>query len=287
MAEIFMLFPEGKSKALTLSYDDGVQTDERLIRIMQAHGLKGTFNLNSGRYAKEDTVYPPETYFRRFSRSQATRMYTDSGMEVAVHGLTHPFLEQLTTGACCYEVCTDRRNLEDQFQRIVRGMAYPFGTYNSEVVECLRQCGIAYARTVVSSHSFNLPENWLTWAATCHHNDPMLEGLTQQFIKNEVNNEPWLFYLWGHSYEFERDDNWELIERFAENIGNRADVWYATNMEVYDYVQAYRQLQSSVCGKRLHNPTAKTLWLRYNTGCNGWDIQKIEPGQTILLPCVC
>ena len=34
MADIFMRFPEGKSKALTLSYDDGVEQDKRLIQIM-------------------------------------------------------------------------------------------------------------------------------------------------------------------------------------------------------------------------------------------------------------
>ena len=48
---IFMRFPEEKVKALTLSYDDGVEADVRLLKIMRQNGLKGTFNLNSGRYA--------------------------------------------------------------------------------------------------------------------------------------------------------------------------------------------------------------------------------------------
>ena len=57
MSSLFMRFPGGKVKALTLSYDDGVEQDVRLIDIMQKHGLKGTFNLNSGLYAAEGTVY--------------------------------------------------------------------------------------------------------------------------------------------------------------------------------------------------------------------------------------
>lgn len=40
------LFPQGKKKALTLSYDDGVTQDERLIGLMQRYGIKGTFNIN-------------------------------------------------------------------------------------------------------------------------------------------------------------------------------------------------------------------------------------------------
>ena len=43
-----MLFPEGKKKALTLSYDDGTVLDRRLVEIMNRCGVKGTFNLNAG-----------------------------------------------------------------------------------------------------------------------------------------------------------------------------------------------------------------------------------------------
>ena len=41
MGSIFIQFPKGKKKALTLSYDDGVEQDIRLIEIMKQHGLKG------------------------------------------------------------------------------------------------------------------------------------------------------------------------------------------------------------------------------------------------------
>lgn len=283
MIEMFMRFPGGKNKAVTLSYDDGVQTDRELIRIMKDNGLKGTFNINSGMYAPEGKVYPEGVYSRRMSRAEAVALYSDSKMEVAVHSLTHPFLEQLTSGACCYEIMADRKNLEDDFNTIVRGMAYPYGTYSDEVIQCLRQCDIAYARTVVSTHSFQIPTNWLAMPATCKHTDPMLGKLTDQFLNGEVKREPWLFFLWGHSYEFERDNNWNVIEEFAEKVGNREDVWYATNIEIYDYVQAYQQLQSSADGKRLHNPTAITLYYCVKNGKCGWHIHSIQPGQTKVL----
>ena len=135
MANIFLRFPGGTDKALTLSYDDGVEQDIRLIEIMNAHGLKGTFNLNSGGYAAEGTTYPAGHIHRRMSESQVTKLYSGSGHEVAVHGLTHPFLEQLSENMVMWEVLKDRENLENQFQTIVRGMAYPFGTYNDLVVE--------------------------------------------------------------------------------------------------------------------------------------------------------
>ena len=73
-----------------------------------------------------------------------------------------------------------------------------------------------------------------------------------------------MFYLWGHSYEFDNDDNWEIIEKFAEYVGNKDDIWYATNIELYDYVKAYEQLQVSVDKTIIHNPTAIDVWFMEN-----------------------
>lgn len=264
MGSMFMRFPGGKAKALTLSYDDGVEQDIRLIEIMKKHGLKGTFNINSGLYAAEGTVYKEGHIHRRMTKKMVEAVYQNSGMEVAVHGLTHPFLEQLPAALCTKEILQDRENLEEQFGGLVRGMAYPFGTYNDDVVETLRRCGIVYSRTVISTRKFDIPTDWLRLPATCHHNDPQLMELAHRLTEGEFNRAPALFYLWGHSYEFEKDDNWNVIEEFAEYIGNRADIWYATNIEVYDYVEAYRQLGCSASGDRFYNPTSTEIYFTYN-----------------------
>ena len=265
MSSIFMRFPQGKKKALTLSYDDGVEQDIRLISIMQQYGLKGTFNLNSGCYAKEGTVYEKGTIHRRMTKDQVTSQYENSGMEIAVHGFTHPFLEQLQTNMCIREIALDREYLEKQFGRIIRGMAYPFGTYNDKVIECLKQADIVYARTVESTGDFRIPEKWLKLNPTCHHADVRLKELTHKFVEESPERAPWLFYLWGHSYEFESDDNWDVIETFAENVSNKSDIWYATNIEIYEYVNAYKQLVFSMDGSIVHNPTSFDLYFVKNT----------------------
>lgn len=274
---LFMRFPGGRPKALTLSYDDGVEQDVRLIGIMQKYGLKGTFNLNSGNYAPEGTVYPPGTIHRRMDRAHVDALYQNSGMEIAVHGLTHPFLEQLPVNQCTREVLQDRENLEAQFHTIVRGMAYPFGTFNDQVVNCLKACGIVYARTVISSGRFDIPRDWLRLEATCHHDDPRLMDLARQFAEEKTPG-PRLFYLWGHSYEFEANDNWNVIEDFAAYLGGREDVWYATNLEIYDYVDAYDRLVFSTDGRLVFNPTAYPLYFTTAKGefC-------IKPAETLEL----
>lgn len=263
MADMFMRFPGGSAKALTLSYDDGVEQDIRLIEIMNKHGLKGTFNLNSGLYAPEGTVFPKGQIHRRLTLKQATELYKNSGQEVAVHTVTHPFLEQLPPEMAINEVIKDRENLEKQFGTIIRGMAYPYGTLSDRVVELLKYCGIAYSRTTEATYDFRIPQDWLRLSSTCHHTMPELQGLTKSFIEDKVYYAPYLFYLWGHSYEFEADNNWSLIEEFAEHTGNRSEIWYATNIEVYDYIEAYRRLIFSVDGSKVMNPTNKKLWFEY------------------------
>ena len=48
---------QGKKKAVTFSYDDGVEQDIRLIRLFDKYELKCTFNLNSGMFGvKGDAV---------------------------------------------------------------------------------------------------------------------------------------------------------------------------------------------------------------------------------------
>lgn len=260
--QLFMRYPGGRAKALTLSYDDGVSSDRRLIEILNRYGLKCTFNLNSGLYlAEEKAVEVADGSFRRLSEREAAELYAGSGHEVAVHGLTHPFLEKMQPSEMVYEVMQDRINLERRFGRIVRGMAYPYGTYSDEVVECLKKCGIVYARTTVSTKQFSVPSDWLRMPATCHHKDADLMKLTDRFSEMQVRFSPQLFYLWGHTFEFVRDNNWNVIEDFAEKMGNREDIWYATNIEIYEYVQDYQRLVRSADGKQIYNPTGRTLYL--------------------------
>lgn len=271
---IFMRFPDFKWKALTLSYDDGVVFDKKLMEIMDKHGLKGTFNLNSGRFAPKDGEWC-------LTKEAALALYKHSPHEVAIHGEKHYSLSLVDEPMAINDVLTDRKNLEKMFGRIVQGMAYANGHLDDTTVETLKKCGIKYARTIVSTGNFEMPTDWLRLPATCHHNDPRLMELAKQFVTAEESPYYWgrtckMFYLWGHSYEFNNQDNWQVIEDFAAYMGGREDIWYATNGEIYDYVEAFDRLVFSVDGDRIFNPTATTLYINY---FNKEYI--IKPGETI------
>ena len=217
------------------------------------------------------------------TKTQATELYTGSGMEVAVHGVHHLPMEQLPAHLCVSEVLKDRESLEAQFNTIIRGMAYPYGTYSDQVLDCLRNAGIVYSRTCKSTGDFQIPKDWLQLNPTCHHADKRLMELARKFVEEECARypwemTPWLFYVWGHSYEFDTQNNWNVIEEFAEYIGDRDDIWYATNIEIYDYVKAYEGLTYSADGSRIYNPTAVSLYVECKSRT-----YEIGPGKEICL----
>ena len=275
MANIFMRFPEGKPKALTLSYDDGVEQDRTLMDILDKRQIKCTFNINTGCFTEEGTVYPKGHIHRRLTKKAAVELFRNSGHEVAVHALTHPWLEKLPQNAVVHEILSDRKNIEALFGTMTRGMAYPYGTYSDNVVQVLQDCGIVYARTTQYTEKFDIPGDWLRLKATCHHNNPKLPELTERFVKETPDRAPWLFYLWGHSYEFERDDNWNVIENFAEKAGGHDDTWYAVNIDIYDYVKAYERLVFAPDLSMVYNPSAITVWF-----LKEGQLYSVKPGET-------
>ena len=221
---------EGKMKAFTLSYDDGVKQDERFVELLNKYNLKCTFNLNSGIQSESNKwVTGNGLDVVRMNIDRLNKLY--EGHEIAVHALTHPNLPELTRQEVEYEIKEDIKNLTEWFGVRPVGMAYPFGTYSDMVVDVLAENGIRYARTVEATHSFDVPTDLLRLPATCHHNDEALFELGEKFVNMKADT-PQIFYLWGHTYEFDDNDNWDMIEDFFKLISGRDDIFYGTNKEV-------------------------------------------------------
>lgn len=265
MNKAYIRFPEFKNKALTLSYDDGVRQDKRLIGIMQEYGLKGTFNINGGLFSE---AFDGRKTTGRMTVDEALELYNSSNSEVALHGYNHLSLPGVNSALAVNDIVSDRAALEEIFGRIINGMAYANGAYDDNSVEILKQCGISYARTTVSTEKFDIPSDWLRMPATCHHDNPRLMQLAERFIEGQTSSYWWaqtakLFYLWGHSYEFDDNDNWHVIEEFAAYMGNRREIWYATNGEIFEYIQACNRLVFSINSKIVYNPTVTDVYINW------------------------
>ncbi|MDD3243333.1 MAG: polysaccharide deacetylase family protein [Eubacteriales bacterium] len=245
----FTLFPGGATHALTLSYDDGTVHDRRLVEIFNTYGIRGTFHLNSGTLGTENHIRPDEV----------AALY--AGHEVSCHLVTHPFPVYQADTAVLREGLDDRAALEALCGYVVRGMSYPFGNYNARVIALLRAAGMEYSRTTRSTGAFALPEDFMAWHPTCHHRENALDKLDEFLAPQRFDNGR-VFDLWGHSYEFHDHDNWALMEEFCKRAGGRADTWYATNIQIVDYVHARRAIRAGTDGRTFFNPTATDVWVR-------------------------
>ena len=243
----FNYYKNAKKKALTVSYDDGRSFDARLAHLFDLHGIRGTFHLNGGKLDCEHYL----------SRDEVATVLARH--EVSCHSLTHPFLERVSNMEVTHEILEDKRILEGVCGYPVRGMSYPYGTYSDKLIAQLRVLGMRYSRTTKATEKFVIPEDFMEWHPTCHHNSPKLFELLEKF--KEYKYPMPLFYVWGHSYEFDRDNNWELIEKFCREAGGDDDVWYATNIEIYDYVTALRALEFSTDRTMVYNPAATDVWI--------------------------
>lgn len=265
------VYPEGKKKALTLSYDDGQIHDRKLVEILNKHGLRGTFHLNSGCLAQD------RNHNIFIAADEVAELY--SGHEVAVHGVQHRNLPTLTKNQVVNEILEDRRTLERLTGGMVQGMSYAFGSYTETIMEILRSLGIKYSRTVNSTGGFFPPADFLAWHPTCHHNGRLME-LGQNFLSVPSYVELPLMYVWGHSFEFAGNNDWNVMEEFGELMEGKEDIWYATNGEICDYIQAVRSLEYSGDGLTAKNPTCISVWIRKESN---QEIREIKPGECVYI----
>jgi len=284
MRSVFMRYPDGKAKAVTFSYDDGVPQDKRLAEIFTKYGMKGTFNFNCERMRAVN-----------FTKEEIQEIFLSKGHEIAVHGAIHRANGNLRPIEGIRDVLECRLELEEKCGRIIRGMAYPdtgitlmgsFTTYE-EVKKYLTELDIAYARTLGGDNdSFMLPQDFHAWMPTAHHGNSKLMEYIEKFLKLDITPAAYhasrvsrLLYIWGHSYEFDRANNWERIEEICERLCDNDEIWYATNMEICEYVNAYKSLIYSADGHRVYNPTLFEIWIDIDS-----KLYSVKSGETLIIP---
>ncbi len=274
----FIRFPNGLAKAVTLSYDDGCTADKRFSDRITKAGLKCTFNVCSS--------------WKNLTDDEIREYILSRGHELAIHGKNHRAEGIVRPIEAIRDILNCRLELEKRFNRIVRGMAYPDTGINlfangityENIKEYLTELDIVYSRTLGGDNNgFFLPNDWHKWMPTAHHNNSKLMDYVDEFVSMDLSPKAYcarrdsrLFYLWGHSYEFDTNDNWDRLDEICDKLSGRDDIWYATNMEIYEYVTAYRSLIYSADGTSIYNPTLLDIWFDVDGVC-----YKVKSGETI------
>ena len=277
---IEMLFPQGKSKALILSYDDGRTEDRQLVKMMNKYGLTGTFHLNSNKLGTDGYL----------TKAEIKQLF--AGHEVSVHSANHPNLTTLSKIDVVYEVVEDRKELERLIGYPVRGMAYPFGNNNEFVIDAIKGLGIEYARTVDDTYGFKIPENFIKWHPTIHQfakayfeqdkpdNDKReLENFYKVINAFIETKELAVLDVWGHSWEMSNNQSkWNETEKFFKLVANNSTINYTTQINLVDYINAFHSLKFSVEKNMVTNQSSLTIFFK-----KGSESYSILPGKTIVL----
>ena len=243
-------------KYFTLSFDDGLEQDKRIIALMKQYGLKGTFNLNSGLFGQRGEVMGLGSFSFRdceegvrhrwpFSYVPHNRIPEDEilqvyeGMEIASHGFRHEPLKKLDEQGLRDSVGKDKENLERLTGAPIVGHAYAQGSVSPAAEAFLKKQGYLYARAVYPSGSFEFPADPLNFRPSSSVILGNAITLVESFKQAEAADRDLLLYLWGHGYEMDYGKgqaSWDGLERLFAAIAGQPDIVYCTNSEAFRHI---------------------------------------------------
>ncbi|MDY3928064.1 MAG: polysaccharide deacetylase family protein [Clostridia bacterium] len=262
----FNYYPNKKTKAITMSFDDGRTYDRDLIKIFNKYNIKGTFHLISNRIDTDGYI----------TSEEIKNLY--NGHEISLHTHTHPTIAHMPNMQVNYELSENKRILEKLSEKEVCGMSYPMGSFGSNVTECMKALGILYGRTTLSTGKFSLPDDFLLWHPTIHYsrgtkkwskNITYSRSILDEKLSEFTEYPEWikdlpLMQIWGHSYELADNDDWDIMENFCKKASCQKNIWFATNIEIVDYVNALKHLRFSYDCDIVYNPSAIDVWIGVN-----------------------
>lgn len=231
------LYPGGKARAFTVTYDDGVLQDVRFVELCNKYGIRGTFNLNSELMRREFAwTHESGMVVRRLPESAALRLY--DGHEVASHSLTHPYFEGKPRAFILREMGEDRENLERLFGREVRGFAAPFDYWSPLMAGCARVCGFEYARISRESRSYEPSTDYYNWPAGIFHLSPELDDFVDGFLTTKT--ELALCQIAGHTYDLDAENRWGRLEDIFRRVSACDDVAFMSTIDIVRHLKKVR-----------------------------------------------
>lgn len=227
---------------VTTSFDDGHKLDLKLVKLIKKYNLKSTFYVSPFSHEFPKAMLLNEKDLKILSND----------VEIGAHTLTHPHLDRIPIATAEEEIYGSKQYLEQIIEKEVISFCYPYGDYNVSTVEILKRRGFKLARTT-KRYSFSLPNNPFELRTTFHmynHFSDIHKIVTFSDFNilklskyaswdnlaialfNKTLSEGGVFHLWGHSWEYEKFNTWEKLERVLAAISNNNKVEYKTNSEL-------------------------------------------------------
>jgi peptidoglycan-N-acetylglucosamine deacetylase len=230
-----------KKVIVTTSWDDGHKLDIKLASLLKKYGINGTFYVSP-----QDKEYKKEKLLSDQEIKQLSQKF-----EIGAHTMTHPHLTKISLKKANKEILDSKKYLERITGKKVFSFCYPYGEYNNEIKTLVKKAGFTVARSVIrfsfsNSEPFALKTSIHTYnhITDLHKIVKFSKGNPIKFIMylnwenmakamfDEVYEKGGVFHIWGHSWEIEKLNEWDKLERVFQYIANRINVSYRTNKEI-------------------------------------------------------
>ena len=236
---------------VTTSWDDGHPLDLRIADLLSRYGLTGTF------YVPREVGWPTMTADE--IRELASRF------EVGAHTLDHNPLNRAPDDEALHQLSGPREWIEEVTGKPCRTFCFPGGKFRREQLRLVRGAGYLAARTI-EFLSTGLPRRveglaLIPTTVQAYPHSPLAytrnalkrrsfvnlvrarvffcgrdwRGLGVKLLERTLG-EGGVFHLWGHSWEIEREHQWDRLEELLALIAaNKERVICLTNSELESY----------------------------------------------------
>jgi peptidoglycan-N-acetylglucosamine deacetylase len=149
------------------------------------------------------------------------------------------------------EIAGSKIYLENILNHVVTMFCYPKGRYNEEIKQIVRKNGFIAARTT-NTGNFEFPQDKYEWQITLHlcNGSPLMTfkiilknrlplktifdwELRAKYLFDLASEKGGIFHMFGHSWEIEKNGEWEKLERVLIYVSNRKNVDYLTNGRIF------------------------------------------------------
>lgn len=124
-----------------LTFDDGHwDLDTDVLPILERYNVKATAYIITGYLGNPDSLSP----------SQLQDVINSGLVEIGAHTVDHKNLTSLNTTLATYEIDTSKSTLEQDYNIHVYSFAYPYGGFNSNAIQIVKNDGFTNAVSTLS-----------------------------------------------------------------------------------------------------------------------------------------
>ncbi len=286
--EILPLYA-GKEWAISSRWDDNLLTDMKMREVLEQHGYRGTFYLNSS----QGHFYYGKDYghFKEAGEEYASlgKRLLAGGNSIGGHSLLHPFLTRMNRNRIFEEVMGIRADRESDTDSPINSYAFAFCDFNNavegdavqrDIGEALRRAGYYH----IANNWFNreIDDNFQE-SALLPGDGAAIDKEFSEFLRanrlGEIKNISFCMHVW-----YETPAAWDKFERQLEKYGGKREWWYCNQNEyaAYRYQFHNASLESKVSGKQLKLKIRRPELLDLNDAVPlSLRLRGIKPGEVV------